>query len=71
MRLPCVEGVGGYGAVRSEVNLMSGEGANLCGIGPKDLSCSRSSVSLSESDAVSDKLVSVSCGDGTEGGEHF
>jgi len=61
-----VDGAGGYGAVRSEVKWMSGDGANLCGIGPKDISFLRSSVSVSESDVVSDKLVSVSCGDGTD-----
>ena len=50
---------------------MSGEGVNLCGIGPKYVPFMWSSVSVSESDEVSEKLVSVSCGDRTDWEEHF
>ena len=70
-RFPYMDGAEGYGAVRSEAKWMSGEGANLCGIGPKDVSFLQSLVSVSESDVVSDKLVSVSCGNGADWEEHF
>ena len=45
---------------------MSGKGANLGGTGLKNVPFTRSSLSVSDSNGVSEKLVSVSCVDGTD-----
>ena len=50
---------------------MSGDSVKFCGIGSKEVPFMRSLVSVSESDLVSDKIISFSCGDGTDWEEHL